>query len=179
MIVMTICDCSDAQYFGFLLVWYFRPYVIIQMLNIFAFFSQHCSEAPGICEHNVFIYLVDYWVLLGIFRWSIFSTSLPSALLVCALSLSLSPPLLVSCLKLKYMKAINLQLGMLFGPQALYNFPWIWRVLCGFLRCTGLYYWDCCLLLPSMYYCPSLCRGGPGLSSNHVGWMSYPIRTKE
>lgn len=50
--------------------------------------SRQCCKAFGIGQYYVFIYLVDYWVLLGISWCSSFSPRFSSALLVCLLSVS-------------------------------------------------------------------------------------------
>ena len=65
------------------------------------------------------------------------------------------------------------------GLQALYSIPWIWRVLCRFLRCTGMYNWDRCLLLPSMYYCTSICCGRSGTSSNSCGLNKLSVTNQK
>lgn len=46
------------------------------------FLGQQCCKAFGISQYNVFICLVDYWILLGISWGSSISPRLSSALLV-------------------------------------------------------------------------------------------------
>lgn len=58
-----------------------------------------------------------------------------------------------------------------FAVQALCGFPWIRRVLCRFLRCSSVHHRDCCLLLPSLYYCTSICRRWPG----KISWLTNSL----
>lgn len=58
-------------------------------LSHVCYFSPQCCKTFGISQYHVFIYLVDYWILLGIRWWSRFSPRFSSALLVCPLSISL------------------------------------------------------------------------------------------
>ena len=62
------------------------------------YFVQYC-QALGVWKHDVFLHMVDHWILLGICRWSSFITRCSSTLLVCfsSVGMQMMALLLIIC----------------------------------------------------------------------------------
>lgn len=91
---------------------------ISQAINVlYCYFSRQCCKAFGISQYYVFIYLVDYWILLGISWWSNFISRFSSALLVCPLSLSHS-----NCSNILSVRFIKLLASQLMFTYFSYGF---------------------------------------------------------
>ncbi|KAH0913291.1 hypothetical protein HID58_036612 [Brassica napus] len=56
--------------------------VLVMSRNENPIMPLRCGKTSGICQHHVFVYLVDHWVLLGICWWPRVSTRIPTDLLV-------------------------------------------------------------------------------------------------
>lgn len=159
-------EMSAAYFLVIVVVCCFSPFP-----NFYCRFSRQCCETFGISQYHVFIYLVDYWILLGISWWSSFSPRFSSALLVCPLSLSFSTCLNIFSFMMYWSFSKSTDIYLFFveylwpnicALQVMYSLSWFWCFLCRFLCCAGLCHWYRCLLLSSMYHCTSLCCCRPG-----------------
>lgn len=125
---------------------------------------QH-HKASGICKHNVFVRLVDHWVLLGWCWWARPGPGFTSDLLVRYLwsnSLQIFPLFDFCTHSLESPFECFLWLHL----QAMYYISHSWCGLCGCLCCCCLPHRHCSVLLSPLHNCSLVCSDWSGSMNN-------------
>jgi hypothetical protein len=125
------------------------------------------SKAIRVCQHDVLLCLVDYWILLDHCQRSSSPYRSPAPLLVCKLTthLFLAVALLWQ-IHFSHTFALTNCECPIVKMQALCGVFSIRCIFCCILRGTCVCHWYCCLLLPTVYYCYSLRSCWPGALSS-------------
>lgn len=134
------------------------------------------SKAVRVCQHNVLLCLVDYWILLDHCQRSSSPYRSPTPLLVCKLTthLFLAVALLWQ-IHFSHTFALTNCECPIVKMQALCGVFSIRCIFCCILRGTCVCHWYCCLLLPTVYYCYSLRSCWPGALSFPPAHLPSPM----